>query len=719
MTTDFPKKGDNKKISLRNSSFPRFDYAYTLDIKENYPDVWELGGNIRGNEAFNLWGRARDGDESQEVLDWIKEREAWSARHYENFRPAGVMALAKWGTVGDIGESEMKQVLNAEKDKQERQQRRTGMSKLQKAIQAIKEILHSIDRTIKEVEIWDGSATNYASTDAYCRACLIDVNEVAGRDTKVQSHCFLPVREDGDPASTYVDRAVFAAAGGRGISRIQKPDDVSQDDWNTAVEGAAKNIISAYEQMDSVAPESVYLLAGMEQPEKRAISFPRIYDQVSEQLSNLWSETDGWFWLVDVFEDRGLMFAIVAREGKLYRHDIRVEGDEVVVSPESVRVQESYMPVGRSLPLQVFRQTDGRYRWLQVSCSAVMNRVGEIDSTLLFDSFAEYARDTKQYPILNYHHYSASDDPVIQLGQADYVARDGYTYITSGLFDDTPLGRAAAVGVRENPDYWGHSIEFAAYDSVTTPIAEGIDIPTHVRGINTEIALVPEHKAAALFTGNKIIRGGDLMNKDTKNDLIKLVGNELADEFEERVDGTNRSIKEQGLIARSAKKEAETGDEEAEAEDEQAEVEEEATEVGEEGSSPNDLDVTLDDSFIPDIVDALVHDGRLAEALRTVGTLLDTDQLDEIAGSMQALSRSIDEVSDRLSAVETAEQERTQALIDDAPMQTMGNRRALRLSYRPKAIRQRVPQTRPAVNDGADSASVAARTLDKLPKITR
>lgn len=712
MATDFPQKGDNKKISLLNSNFPRFDYTYTADIKENYPDVWELGGNIRGNEAFNLWGRAREGDESQEVLDWIKEREAWSARHYENFRPAGVMALAKWGTVGSIGEAEMKQVLNAEKEKE-----RMKKNRVQTAVAVIGDVLRAlfsdVDRAIKEVDSWDGSPTNYTSTDAYCRACLIDVNEAAGREDKVQSHCFLPVREEGDALTTYVDRAVFAAAGGRGITRVQKPEDVPQEAWDAAVQEAALNLISAYEQMDRVAPESVYMLAGLEPPVERAISFPRIYEQVAMQLQALGDQTGEWSWLVDVFEDRGLMYAIVAREGMLYRYDFRIEGDEIVLSPEGVRVQESYMPVGRSLPLQVFRQADGRDRWLQVSCTAVLNRVGQIDSTALFDSFVDYARETGQYPVLNFHHYTVGDYPQLRLGQADYVARDGYLYITSGLFDDTPIGRAAAAGVKQDPDYWGHSIEFTAYDSVSTQIAEGVAIPTHVRGINPGIALVSEKKAAALFTGNKIIRGGMDMNESTKADLVKLVGDELADQFEQQVDGTNRTIKEQDLIARSTDSTDETAVSQSVVDD----VLQEEEEVLDAAPPAPAQEVELDDSFLPTIVDALLADGRLAEALRSVSPV-SPDQLDEIAGTLQALTRSIDEMNQRLAAVESVEQDRERALLEDAPPQPMLNRHSLRLSYRPKAVHQPAPQQRQAAN-GRDSAAVAADTLKNLPKITR
>ena len=124
MATDFPKKGDDKKISLRNSEYPQFDRDFAENIKEFNPDVWGAGGNIRGNEAFTLWGRAREGSETEGVLNWIKEREAWAARHFrdgEQFADgdlipnlsnvAGVVAQMKWGVIGNLGEQGMKDVL--------------------------------------------------------------------------------------------------------------------------------------------------------------------------------------------------------------------------------------------------------------------------------------------------------------------------------------------------------------------------------------------------------------------------------------------------------------------------------------------------------------------------------------------------------------------------------------------------------------------------------
>lgn len=124
MATDFPTKGNDKKISLRNSNYPQFDYEFSLGVKENNKEIWDTGGNIRGNEAFNFWTKARDGVETQGTLDWIKEREAWAARHFEDgkqfadgdkpARPsniAGVVAQMKWGVIGVLGEQGMKDVI--------------------------------------------------------------------------------------------------------------------------------------------------------------------------------------------------------------------------------------------------------------------------------------------------------------------------------------------------------------------------------------------------------------------------------------------------------------------------------------------------------------------------------------------------------------------------------------------------------------------------------
>ena len=123
MATDFPKKGDDKKISLRNSEEKQFSYDFAKNLKEQQPKIWKAGGNIRGNEAFTLWGRARDGQDTEAIREWIKEREAWAKRHYRDGQKfkgdvepnlsnvAGVVAQIKWGVIGNLGEQGMKDVI--------------------------------------------------------------------------------------------------------------------------------------------------------------------------------------------------------------------------------------------------------------------------------------------------------------------------------------------------------------------------------------------------------------------------------------------------------------------------------------------------------------------------------------------------------------------------------------------------------------------------------
>ncbi len=111
MPTNYPKKGEDMKISLANSKYPQFDRAWAEKLRKEHPDIWKLGGNTRGNTAFLLWGRAKEGKETASVLEWIREREAWAARHLGDFRLPGVIAQIKWGVIGSRGEAYMKKLI--------------------------------------------------------------------------------------------------------------------------------------------------------------------------------------------------------------------------------------------------------------------------------------------------------------------------------------------------------------------------------------------------------------------------------------------------------------------------------------------------------------------------------------------------------------------------------------------------------------------------------
>ena len=168
--TDFPNKGDDKKISLRNSDEPQFDYDFAKNIKEQTPEIWKAGGNIRGNEAFMLWGRARDGQDTESIREWIKEREAWIKRHFEDGKQfkgdtepnlsnvGGVVAQIKWGTIGTLGEQGMKDVILELTKKLEGKKEENQVSA--KTKKALENKVEKHNEEIKELDLaWNGRTT--------------------------------------------------------------------------------------------------------------------------------------------------------------------------------------------------------------------------------------------------------------------------------------------------------------------------------------------------------------------------------------------------------------------------------------------------------------------------------------------------------------------------------------------------------------------------------
>ncbi len=140
--TNFPKVGDDQKVSFRNSEYRVFDPDFAEDLKLNYPEIWRAGGNIKGNSQFKklrpiALRDSRTAATPTEV-EAMRLREAWSARHFQDGRQfddpdqainlssvAGIVAQIKWLTIGNLGESKMKSILNALKRKLEKKKLET------------------------------------------------------------------------------------------------------------------------------------------------------------------------------------------------------------------------------------------------------------------------------------------------------------------------------------------------------------------------------------------------------------------------------------------------------------------------------------------------------------------------------------------------------------------------------------------------------------------
>jgi hypothetical protein len=557
---------------------------------------------------------------------------------------------------------------------------------------------------------WSGAASNYASTEAYCSACLIDVNSAADRDEKAQSHCMLPYKRPGGDSA---DREGMHAAAQR-FGQVKKPSDVPGDAWSAAVKSAANKLISAYNSHDEQAPDAIYEAAGKSSPSERerAIALGRVRDQLWTMLS----ERETWSFPLDVYFDGGELYAIVAEDGKLYRVGLAVDGESVSLG-EWLQVTEIHEPIQpRS---RIFRQADGTYRWLNISAVAVLNRVAEIDSRALFDSFIARAEETGEYPQRDFFHLG---DPSV-IGQTDLLLRDDAVLISGGLFNDTPLAGAVARAIAAEPDAWGDSISYVpSQPPDLVEITDGVSVPVYSAGVLRHISTLPERRAASLFT-TATVKEVMRMRQEIKDALYGLKEHGLPeDEIEAliaQVDGTNRTVEEDRLINREDEAEQEPEVEREEVESEvgemlEADAEPEAAEEDEEPEAEVAQAAPafeLDDEAVSAIAAKVVE----ATGLDTFGT-----QLDELAALVEGIDRRLNDVTteaqeaaqttgERLEALEADEDEKKERWQADLP-----RRQPVQVSYRPKV--DRAPETLEKKPRRSELADVAESTLASMPR---
>lgn len=100
---------------------------------------------------------------------------------------------------------------------------------------------------------WDGSASNYATPEKYCSACLIDENKPG--EPKTKGACSFPVKT---PDGALSRAGVHAAA-----ARLNQSGASSADK-----KAAANKLLGYYSQLKEQAPAVVYRLAGKQPPAK-------------------------------------------------------------------------------------------------------------------------------------------------------------------------------------------------------------------------------------------------------------------------------------------------------------------------------------------------------------------------------------------------------------------------------------------------------------------
>lgn len=338
--------------------------------------------------------------------------------------------------------------------------------------------------------------------------------------------------------------------------------------------------------------------------------------------------------------------------------------------------------------MTVHRQSDGRYRWIGVSAASVLNRVGEIDSRDLFDSFIAYAKETGDYPIRMFFHRGEQ----FRTGQADFLARDDNLLITSGLFDDTEIGRAEAEARMSDPDYWGDSIGYLPMEEPEIVRVNEVEIPVYRNGRLAEISTLPEARAASWFTNSNVTEVRRMMTEVEFEAFAKLFqGDEDQARawLESNVDPTNRAIAEDGLITRD------DGEAEGKPEAEAPEAPEQEVEQPE----VQEREIELDDAAVAEIARSV--EGLFTE--RTEAALAPiSEQLTELVEAVQTMATNQADIGERLEALEQDESDKQRKWVNDLP-----RRSKLNITYRPREAH------RPEAEELEEQESLA----DKASKI--
>jgi len=125
-------KTGGKVIDFNPNKIPnKWILKYAETIKEKHPEVWNLGGNVFGNEAFNNLKRVAKRGYWLDSEEWmmIKWR-SYVATHKKDYRIEGVVAMLKWVDKVDKGWPYMKNLIESEIQKSKNKKKLGGKASL-------------------------------------------------------------------------------------------------------------------------------------------------------------------------------------------------------------------------------------------------------------------------------------------------------------------------------------------------------------------------------------------------------------------------------------------------------------------------------------------------------------------------------------------------------------------------------------------------------------
>ena len=243
----------------------------------------------------------------------------------------------------------------------------------------------------------------------------------------------------------------------------------------------------------------------------------------------------------------------------------------------------------------VFKQADGRYRWVTFSSNAFEDGDREIVSTkALADDVAHSDASGDYGPLLFWHM------PQAELGACDYRALHDRMLIESGTFHIEAVGKA----IKEAALRLKTSLGF--YYPFTEP--DGDKVFHTIRTF--ERSLLPAGKAANQLTALTVTRKESSMDEKKLIALKDLLGDDLAMQVVTQADKQQKGAKDAGVRFKEGDTPPETDEEKKKREDALAAAGEEKKQEG----LPDDAPVTV--GMLKAVIDQLraEWEGKMVEA---------------------------------------------------------------------------------------------------------
>lgn len=416
---------------------------------------------------------------------------------------------------------------------------------------------------------------------------------------------------------------------------------------------------------------------------QRDLSINQVVQQIDNLLYDIKDDEEeyrfAWPYIFDVFQTDNENYVIFSDSGKLYKavysvqqgRDIAIDRiSEVVVEYPEVSSEDTE----RSFVLR--RNADNQLLFIAIAGSAVLNRSGELDSTMLFDSF-EQSFDKDNSPFITFRHLGEG----LSFGKIDNVFRNDKLLFVTGYIDETtPIGSVFEERYKEDPEKWGISIGFRPTRHEITRVSDKVDILTYTEGELVEVSVLKETEAAHYFTAILEAKNNKETNRMGKNrtqafDALKeFVGDALSDdELNAMLDSAevrNRTIEETNMVTRKA-------------EDTEDIVEEEEKEVKEEEA----FEVNIDESALEAITEQVRE--RVAGEINThmeetLNSLQST--ITELSERLNSAIENINDITTRTTRLEEDDDKKIREAVNDLP--PASNKR-VNVRYRPTETEDR------------------------------